>query len=68
MRQDFKGKGIKGVTLMELTTSRDPEGCRAESHRLMGAFSAAVCLSLPLQCRWGSGMVQTRGRRQSGCG
>ena len=24
MCQDFKGKGIKGVTLMQLTTSREP--------------------------------------------
>ena len=68
MRQDFKGKGIKGVILLELTTRRDPEGCRAESERRMGAFSAAVFFSLPLQHRWGSGMVETRVGRQNGHG
>ena len=68
MRQDFKGKGIKGVILLELTTRRDPEGCRAESHRRVGAFYGAVFFSLPLQRRWGSGMVETRGRSQNGHG
>ena len=70
MRQYFKGKGIKGVTLMQLTTSREPwnEGHHAKTHRCMGVFPAAVFLSLPLQHRWGSGMVQTRGGRQNGHG
>ena len=45
MRQDFKGKGIKGVTLVELT--RDPERRRGESHRGVGA-SLPLCVSLCL--------------------
>ena len=47
MCQDFKRKGIKGVIVLELTTRRDPEGCRAESHRHVGAF-LPLCSSLCL--------------------
>ena len=49
MRQDFKGKGIKGVNLMQLTTSREPwnEGYHLK-HTDVLELSMALCSSLCL--------------------